>query len=76
MLLRSEYMKSCNLFYAILFKKISHECDILVLIFFLQTFIQETLDTATLFYYMYNGQIEKYTQEVFNISHGDCYEHF
>lgn len=42
--------------------------------FFLQTFIQENLDTATLFYY--NGQIEKYTQKVFNISHGDCYEHF
>lgn len=42
--------------------------------FFLQTFIQENLDTATLFYY--NGQTEKYTQEVFNISHGDCYEHF
>lgn len=41
--------------------------------FFLQTFIQENLDTATLFYY--NGQTEKYTQEVFNISHGDCYEH-
>lgn len=54
-------------------KKISHECGILVVIFFLQTFIQENLDTATLFYY--NGQTEKYTQEVFNISHGDCYEH-
>lgn len=55
-------------------KKISHECGIVVVIFFKNLYTRHS-------WYSNSGLLQWsawdiYIQEGFNISHGDCYEHF